>query len=458
MYQKIYRTGYIAYLILVVFAIIFYKERIIFADAALHLFLILKDGFFTVQASRFGTALTQIGPLLASKLHLSLAGVMLSYSLNYILNSVICYLLCGLVFKNYRYAVMLLLCNTLIVSDSFYAVQSEILQAMPIVIAVLGYLTIKKRTEMSLIAYPILIAAIITIAFLHPLVMFMVLFAVLFHMLSKGTVADTKLFLLSAGLFFVCITIKQIAFRNSYDDNAQSGVNNFIELFPDYFNTRSTEVFIKYCIDKYYWLPILTLAITVSYVMQKAWIRLLLFLCYTIGYILLVNVSHSDGGMSDAYAETMYMPLSFIIALPFVYDVLPMFRKPYLRVGFVALIVLLGIIRIYNTRELYVNRLKWERNFMKQYNYGKVLVSDRKVPMDSLVFSWATPYECWLLSTTEAGKTASVYISDDIMKHLNEGYWDRKSLLTPWVPVEYDELPREYFKFQDTVSTYTIIR
>ncbi|MBS1772999.1 MAG: hypothetical protein JST82_09060 [Bacteroidetes bacterium] len=457
-YKNIYRFGFLIYATLICFAIVFYKERIIFGDAAFHLFFLLKNGWFEIQAFRFGTALTQILPLLASKLHVSLAGVMLTYSLSYILNNFICYILCGSVFNNHKYAVVLLLCNTIMISDAFYSVQSEIMQGVPMVVAVLAYTTGRKMSEMNWWKYLLYAAGLVTIAFIHPLAVFPVLFAFGYHLLRKDSIADRKLLLWSIAFYVIVMVVKRTLFVAGYDNNAESGTGNFTSWFPNYFATPTALKFYRYCIDKYYWLPLLSLVITGVYIYRKQWQMLVFFLLFVVGYMTVVNVTHADAVMTDTYAETMYIVMSFMVALPFVYDVLPLFKREYFAVSAVAVIAVLGVVRIYNARETNVNRLAWERQFMKENNYGKVLISNKKVPMETVVFTWPTPYEFWMLSMTEHGSAASILVTEDINKQTTFVDGNSKSLITEWEIIPYNQLPKEYFKFEDTVNQYTIIQ
>ncbi len=62
--------GIITYAILLLFSVFFFKERTVFLDVAFHIFQIVKTGDFTIQAGRFGAALTQIFPLASAKVGL----------------------------------------------------------------------------------------------------------------------------------------------------------------------------------------------------------------------------------------------------------------------------------------------------------------------------------------------------------------------------------------------------
>lgn len=458
MYKSIYKGGFFAYLALIILAIVFYKERIIYADSAFHLFFLIKNGTFEIQAARFGTILTQLLPLIFVKLGAPLKIVVMSYSLNYILNNFICYVLCGSVFKNYRYALILLLFNTMILSDTFYNIQSEIIQGMPMAIALLAYITVKDVKSMAWYAYPLLLVALATVAFIHPLAFFAVLFAVLFHLADKRSLTNRRLFAVSFFVFVLLVALKHFFFKNGYDEQAEGGIGNFVSLFPHYFSSSATDKFIKYCIDKFYWMPLLAAINTVVYITQRAWGKLTVFVLSAIAYLLLVLVTHPDGNMTDAYAETMYMPLVFIVALPFVYDVLPLIGKYDLGYCIVAIVTILGIVRIYNSHIVYTNRLDCERELLNKYPHKKVLLAEGKVPMDNLLFSWSTSFEIWMLAVIEYHYSASILVSGKADQLAPEAQSGTQIFMTEWGAINYADFPKRYFDFKDTTTVYTILR
>ncbi len=47
----------------------------------------------------------------------------------------------------------------------------------------------------------------------------------------------------------------------------------------------------------------------------------------------------------------------------------------------------------------------------------KLAVYETCVPLDILILTWATPYEFWLLSTTERQKTASILVIENLPQY-----------------------------------------
>ena len=73
----------IALSILLLGAVVFYKERMVFSDAAHIVFYEINQGKLQIQVERYGAFITQIWPLLGSKLNLSLKAILILYSLSF---------------------------------------------------------------------------------------------------------------------------------------------------------------------------------------------------------------------------------------------------------------------------------------------------------------------------------------------------------------------------------------
>ena len=116
-----YKAGFIVYLSLMSLAFIFYKERTIFTDNAMHLFeIVRRQDFAYFDNLRFGAFFTQSFAVIPVRFSFSLANVQLLYSLGFIIYYGLMYFLCGQVFRQYSLAFALLLCNILFVGHAFF--------------------------------------------------------------------------------------------------------------------------------------------------------------------------------------------------------------------------------------------------------------------------------------------------------------------------------------------------
>lgn len=459
MLKKTYHLGYLGYLFLLILSIIFYKERTIFSDTAFHLFYIIKEGDWFLEGHfRYGAVLTQSYPLLGSKLGLSLNAIAMLYSVSFVINSAICYFLCGTVFKNHQLALALLLFNILFVSDVFFWPLSELQMGTAVMLVLFSYLSTKEYNNQPLLLLLMGVATFVIISFFHPLMIFPYLFTVVFLLLSKQVVIKRSALLILLVFFVISYVIKEQLFVSGHDKEASSGVKKLLDTFPHYFDTYASKEFFKSCLAGYCWITIAFFGIVIAYIKNRSWLKLVFFCAFSVGYILLVNVSYPSADVAKFYIENFYTPLGIFIALPFVFDVLPAIER-YKNMASVLLILIIisGAVRIYSVGEKYVTRLNWERNFLVKNGHEKLVVADTFFPRDTIIMPWAMHYEFWLLSTIEQGTTASITVSDNV----DNIAWatDRsKSFLTPWGLFHYQDLPPRYFVFKDTTTTYRIMK
>lgn len=456
-YKRTYFIGILAYIIMLAFSIIFYRERIILLDTANNVFYFAANNTFAIGIFRFGNALNQLLPVLAVKAGASLDAIMILYSVSFHLYYFSCYLICGSVFKRYDFALVILLLNILFISHTFYWVVSELPLSMALLLVLLAMLGKRDIRSMTPLVWIAAAAITVTIAFFHPLCAFAVVCATAFLYYRRDIFADKRLLQLFTASFFITVLVKAIFFRTPYEQHSLSGLRNFVVLFPNYLNTFSNRQFIEICGTHFYWIPVLFAATIIFYIKNKKWLQLAFFIASFFGYLMLVNVSYPGKETPVFYIENLYTPLALILAFPFIFELLPLLTKRNLQLPVVALILVTGTIRVYATHNTYTNRLNWERNFIKVHGEKKLVYPSTLVPMDTLMMEWGTPYEFWLLSTTEQKKTASLIIDKKPELRL----WAaglKKSMVVNWNIKPYADLDPKYFIFTDTITSYEIIR
>jgi len=118
--------GYLFWVVLLIFSVLYYEERAIFMDGAFQLFEVLNYGFFQIYAYRFTSVLTQAVPLLFSKLGLPLQWSLLSYSVSFIILYGFIYHLIVRYLKNDLLGWAMIFFFSLLVFESFYYPVAEL--------------------------------------------------------------------------------------------------------------------------------------------------------------------------------------------------------------------------------------------------------------------------------------------------------------------------------------------
>ena len=452
MYKRLYFLGITAYIIMLILSILFYKERTIILDSSYDLFHILR-GAIDINTVRFAGILPKLGALVAEKTGASLCNVLLSYSVVTAVYYFVLYIICGSLLGKYEYAIAILLCNTLFISECFYYVPSELPQGIAFLLFTMAFISVHK--DKRFFSWLLITVFAIAIAFFHPLMLFVLAYTVGFVMLRKDIDIDRKVLYGIAVLFFVLIVFKTFVIRTQYEEHSMSGLKNFITQFPNYFTLYSDMQFLHNCVTKYYWIPLISAVVIAVNIVNKDWKKLLFFTGSLIGYLLLVNISYPTKSTPTFYIENLYLPVGLFLALPFVFDLLPVLISKQIAMPVFALIIFTGCARVYMTHNLFTARLDFERAIIKEYGDKKVILNAKKVNADILQMLWGTPYECLLLSICEGQRPASIIIDDD-PPHRPWAVEQKRSLIVNYNLYPYDQLPRKYFNFRDTTSGYII--
>lgn len=456
MNKKVVIVGIIAYVSLLVLSVYFYRERTIFLDAAYHLFAILKDGDFAIQNFRFGAFFTQSFPLVGSKLGLSLTTIMKLYSASFVIFHFLVFLLCTLLFKQYKFGLAILLFSVFMIADTFYWIQSELIQGLAFLILYFGFLSFGQKhfvSKKDFWFFPINALMVITLVFFHPLLIFPFFFLIGYFILNRKI---SKPLLMQSGIAFILLyVVKLLFFKVDYDSVAMGGVKNFITLFPNYFNLQSHVNFFKYAVTDYYLFPLGLSLLIIFYIKKKEFRLLTYVVSASLLYLFFINVSFPN--VSDQfYIESFYLILSIFVVFPLVFDIVPSIK---LNVWFISLclILILRIGHIGINHRGFTERLVWLQSFHTNTlndDHKKMIVSNINAPMDLLMMTWSTPYEFWLLSTSETGQSRSI-IFDDNPESLRWIIPEKNKFLSRWGAFDYNSLPPPYFHFRDS-SQYII--
>jgi hypothetical protein len=450
--KKILYIGVVTYTILIILSIFFHKERTIFTDIAFHLFAILKDKTWAIQNYRFVAAVTQAFPLVGSKLHLPLSWLAVLYSVAFpLVYASVFFALCLWV-KNARIALAFLLMNTLMVTHTFYWVQSELPQGLAVAFLFFGIfdnILSSEKAHYPSFFIPLASIALFVVVFAHPLMIFVLTFWGAFLVLEYPNRRKMIGEVFAVALGF--LVIKMLFFRTAYDSQATDLLKNAWHIFPNVFNTQANRNFLHYIWHDYYFLIIALGAVIWYYITPKKYLHLGLVCSFFLGYLFIVNSSMSKGA-EQFYIENQYLILSVFVILPLVYHVLPHLKKPNMTYFIVSFVAFVAFIRIFATHNTYTNRLEWERNLLvttANLPQKKLIITKAKQPDNNLLLmNWGTAYEFWLLSTIEQGESRSLILEEAP----NEFDWTMNAtnvFITKWNADEYNKLNPRYFKFKD---------
>ena len=452
---RLLRSISILFLILeFVLAVVLYKERGTFMDVSFQTFEMIRTHALAPQVYRFGSALTQIYPFMGILLGLPLWMIAMLYSVGIIIYHGLIFYYCAFRRQSTNMTFVFILYSAMMTTHMFFWIQSEFSQALPFMIGLLCFLENKQFNHFSLKHYSILLVGIITLVFFHPLA-FPVYTLCLVLIFATKQNWDKRVLGISWLLAFSVYLVKRQFFKNWYDEGAHERTQNISSLFPNYFSTDSTKLFLSNSYTIYIGVTLSFVVLILLLIQYKKYVLLGISMLSILGYFFMINVTHPKA--DEFYLENMYLAIPLLIALPLA----SIFKKTestqiHKRLNvFLILICMICLSRLCLIYGQYTERINCFRTTMSQYKGQKTILSEKHVPMNKLLFSWPSAYECWMISTIETGQTVSLVVVDDVQKLI-----PYKDTTTAFIGIQiypYKDLPSNYFSFKDTMTSYFMV-
>lgn len=445
--RKIGLLGLGTYALLGILAIVFYKERVIFLDAAFYLFHLIKDSAFNIEHNRWPTIFTQILPLLARKVHAPLNVVMISYSLGFVVYFGVIFWLLLVRLQQPVFALVLLLFNVLMVADTFYWIQSEFPTGIAFAALYFGIMSrYGEGEEVPRWVWMLMLPMLFTSVFFHPLMVMVIGFAAVFLLIHNWEDRQLRRLMIETIVGVVVFyLLKSNFFTSSYEKQNMSMLGNFAKYWPNYLAVPANKEFLSYLIRDFYLLIPLFAWLVVHYTRKKQWLKLALIVFGVLGYQLLVNVSYAETKF-QFHLENQSLPISFFMLMAWCTDVLPGLKPRFA-------LILLGATLLFQCGHIALNhrkfthRLHWEREFMARTE-GKRILPETEKEREELIMCWATSFEFWLLSMVETGEARSLMVEDNI-DNMRWAHGQGDAFITKWEVFKYGDLPKRYFKFEE---------
>ncbi|MBL7817256.1 MAG: hypothetical protein JNL70_19695 [Saprospiraceae bacterium] len=469
--------GHATFGVLAILALVFWRERTMMLDASFQSFDIINNGKLAIQVQRFGAAFVQSFPLLTSKLGLPLYVVLMSYSLAFVLFHWLAFFICDKILRVKEMALGVLLWYVLMTAHTFYWAQNEVIQGISLCFVYFALLLNRKEfPKLRWYDYPLSIGLVFTLVYFHPLIIFPFCFMWGYFFVDKmpplsilwkknQTPKPSKL---SWGLlgwsilgFALANYVKfYVTGLSPYDKGSSERFNNHIvRPLKELLRGPSQKLFWGHCFDDFALvLPFFLLIIGV-YVWKKSLLKALFFLFAAFGLIFIIATSYFDS-KDWFYLESQYLPLAVMLAIPFIFDVLPQIKNVKWALGIVSFILVFKILYILQTHKPYTQRLNYLTEMLSKttrFEGTKFFIDHKDIDEKKLLMYWGCAYETLYISATQSpDSTRSLYVAENAGQTL----WitgGKKNFFTIFDNIEYHKTNKRYFNFQDTTRGYKLL-
>jgi hypothetical protein len=463
--------GHSFFFFYILLALVYYKERTIFIDAADFSFELIQSKGFVLPFGRWGSVFTQAIPLAVLKLGGGIDLFLKTYSLSIAFFYYVIYLIISFVIKNNRVVVIYLLTLCLTYRSTFYFSISELSQALALCVLLYGLfinLTLeesKNKWRLTIVA----ILIIVSLYYFHQLIVIAIFFALLTVFIVKK--AYKNIYLISifvSTLFWFGAKIFLLP-KNGYEGQKIPDLDVFKEQLPRLFELPSFNYFIEFArIETWFSL----LAIFLCFIllaMKKHFLLIAFFLFYSLAYLVLIVITYYLGESPNMY-EQYYILFGFFIAIIIDSTINNPIRINHLVLIFLPLL-LLSSNRMFLAHEKPSKRIFYLEKLVEQgrkYKNRKFMTAPSDFPWDYAWVHWAIPQETILISSLEnKNNTVVCFVpmnedqaEQDVEKGkiLAEG-WLRYPMNILALDTKYFNLPLEskYLKLNHSLSYEDLI-
>ncbi|CAN5311439.1 hypothetical protein BH09BAC1_BH09BAC1_19180 [soil metagenome] len=327
--------GHVFSWVMIIMALNLYQERLNI-DASYYLFKVINYEWFRVECGRLVLALSQIMPLVAVKLGLSMKTVLLAFSVNppiyyYIFFNIFLY-----AFRNIGFALVMVLTQLIGLTHGYFTPMFELYYVVPWIL--LCYLLLQREGNWWRYLLMVITAAFALSS--HMAGIILVMFVVGLDFLENRRFRFVYWFILVfvLGLVF----IYKALFPAPYETEIMSFSFDFSrnQRYKNLFDVWYLKTLIKYFIQ-YYWEAMLLMGppILLLFFTHRRWQLLYVFAAFG-GYLLLIQVMYYAIIMTR-YMNQVYFPIVIISAIVFAYSLkwFPQYLHKLLAILIVAILI-----------------------------------------------------------------------------------------------------------------------
>lgn len=455
-------TGHLFFLIMALFSLLYYQERMLHFDTANYAFNLMYSGEFYYREGREVTILTQLLPLLALKAGASLKTILQVYSLSFVLFYYLIFNIIVYGFKNAVGGIFLILAMVLSLRYKFYAPVGEVVIGISTVGLLAGWITKEKEKFKSLPPWGDFLIGGVLIFFIsmtHPFVYLSTFVLLGFVMIFFNRWKDISYWgIILFALAGMVIKYLQIS-KDGYESNRAAPLNDSAEILSGFSDLYVWEVITWYA-DTEYAFPLAVFAFVLLLMMwKKKWLSAiyLIITFSAMAAIVLVTYSYLDTRvylMIDGYLAH----IGLIWALPLSFYLLRSRRPVW--IFLICLLMIFSLDRIRNKRKFFQQRQAYFVELLDKHvteDKRKFLAHMRDFSWEKLWMPWPVALETLMMSSLEGPENAAtIYIQ----------WWEKDYDLedpelflgTNYDPMYFksDKLPKHLFELKE--GTYQPIR
>ena len=387
--------GHLFFIVLFVFAAVFYRERLVFSDPAFFSFNVIWKESFDIALSRWGGGINQILPILAVVLKLPLKLVLQSYSINFVLSFYLLFLGLNAYLKKNNFLLPFALALVLTFRLTFFYPTAELYLGAffsLFLIPILWNRDFEPRA-ISWKTYLLVLLLSIALSYFHQLTLFPLLFILGLSLKGKADFMQ-KIGLFAVALCWFVLRVKVFS-SSSYEsdklltgDEALFALKNFAHVSSDYHFRDIVFPWLQ-------WFLLLPIIASAIFIKQKRYFPAAATLVGPLVFwMVVIVVLHK--GESRIMLDNYYSLGGFFLCMPFAFIDFKPLKINALKLGVVSFLSILSFYGIYRAHFEISKRHVQTQNildYMEAQDITRGIVADNALDYRIYFQNWALPFE-----------------------------------------------------------------
>jgi len=399
----------------IIFAILYYKERIGAMDTSDYLVQMVSGEGIHFVPMRPAAVLTQVLPVLAIWSGLSLRTIMVAYSVNFVIVAYLIWWISAYIFRNKPGSVALLLFNIVGITHLFFWPVSENL--LCINLAILLYCWLSSSHDKSKKTSFLLVALLSLLIFAsHPLAIVVqtyvfVSYAILVPAFWKSR---SVLFHLAGALFALTIfNLAGLAFGSKEQSVSEAG--NVLASVKILSEIPGLGIAAKSFAETFFMVSLIGIVCWFWLLLTRRWLQAVLLISAAILYFIIFNLKYPNGE-SMIVRENHMLEFSLFAVLGTA-ELCSWLNKLKILPVILILICFFSGKRILSKSQEYSDRIAWHESMftnLRNHDNRKYVMDKRNLPENIVPIGWALYSESLVLSSLHSPDSCFVlYAADD---------------------------------------------
>ncbi len=455
--------GHFGMLVFLVFGFYFYQERLLIIDASYYTYNILHEETFFIAHNRYINYFNQWLPLLLMKMGVGLKGVLIGYSVSFVLFYYAIFTIVAHLFKNHKAALFMVI--TLLLSCRFkhFMAVTETTNTLALSFLFMGWVTREKylkemhKKKEWLVALGLMLILLLG----HPIIFLPLMSFLAFYLVFYGQLKNKYAWLTFSFVLIALFLRYKVLPSSGYEQNKMAAFEKTGEILPDFFNNWTYNHLKDYTMKHFKWGYYFYLLVLFVLIYMKRYLSALVSVITLCCFVVVVVIIYHKGE-SVNMLESYYTFFGYFWG----FTALAVFSKlkapNYVRFAPVAIILLISFRSLFLHGGFFTERLEYLYSLTEEAaknGSSKTLYPKKKLKWHLVIVPWSASFTTLIYSTLknpEDSRTMYLYDKKELEKKIDEE--DENLFLGATFNLKQfkeKDIPKKYFNLKE--GTYYLI-